>query len=226
MQALTAGTKKPGSYMPGFLAAVSPGISAILIASLVQGQPLDAELDSLDVGVYEGLSGHESRAEVAHGRDVVGVHADEHTRGESAVQLALSGGNLRSSIRPGSGEVNHATAGRLDSLSSRRAGIVRQHKRGTLGVQVGVTVLDEGQSGTDVAKSKGHIGGGCKENIGHFWVSFRDVRGIQRLNCLYNTTLSGEVNTFVVKSLQTVCLLFALGGGGCLRRAHVSNIPH
>ena len=38
------------------------------------------------------------------------------------------------------------------------------------------------------------------------------MRGIQRLNCYNNTTLSGEVNTFIVKSLQTVCLLCALVG--------------
>ena len=86
-----------------------------------------------------------------------------------------------------------------------------------------MTVLDEGQSTPDVGECEGHIGGGCEKNVGHVVCPFK-TGGVHPLNCFNNTTLSGEVNLFIVKSLQTVCLLCALVGVVFPRR-HTSIVP-
>jgi len=171
--------KKTGHVIARISAARWPMFLAILIASLVQGHRGNGKLHRLDIRIDERLCLDESGPEVADGRHVVGVHADERARLESAVQRALSLCDLRSSIGTGSGELDHATAGRLDSLDGRRSRIVREDERGAFRVQVGVAVLNESEGGTDVAESESIIGGGCKENnVVHVVVSFRDGRAL------------------------------------------------
>ena len=143
---------------------------AVLIASLVEGHRADDERSRVVVGAHGSLSGREGLPESSHGRDVRRVDADQQAGGQSAVQLRLDGGNLRSSISPGSLEAED-TARRLDSLVGRghepRAGL--EHQRGTLGVQVAVRVADVFERGPDVAeRDGGGIGGvGGEENNGH-----------------------------------------------------------
>ena len=172
-----------------------------LVSSLVQGHRGDGKLHRLDIDIHERLSGRESLAERAHGRDVRRVHAHERARGEGAVEGALCGRYLRSGICSGSGEVNHAAAGRLDGLDGRRARIVRQHKRGPFRVQVGVAVLDESESRTDIRECEGIASGAGEKNKGrcdHCGVSFRDGRGIKRLNCYKYIILSVKVSGIIV----------------------------
>ena len=52
------------------------------------------------------------------------------------------------------------------------------------------------------------------------------VLKLNRLNCYKYITLSGNVKHYFVKSLQTVCLLFALGVAVVSRVVHTSNIAH
>ena len=131
-----------------------------LVSPLVESHRGNGKLHRLDIGVNEGLSGRESLAEHAHGRDVRRVHANERACGESAVKRALGLRYLRSGIRSGGGEVNHAAAGRLDGLDGRGAGIVLQHKRGPFRVQVGVGIIDEFESGSNVGK-RDRVGFDC-----------------------------------------------------------------
>ena len=188
-------------------------------------QPLDGQLDTLDSIDAEKLRGLDSSTKLLDLRDVRRVHADKLTRGDGAVQLLLRGGNLRSSIRAGRGELQHATARRLDGLRRRRS--TREHKRGPFRVQVGVTVLNVLERAPDVGECEGHVGGGGEKNGSHSIVSFQDVRGNQRPFIVYIIPdRAGKVNTFVVKSLQTVRALSAVGVAGVSRRRHVSNIAH
>jgi len=127
--------------------------------------------------------------EIAHGRDVRRVDADERACLQCAVQLTLGGGDTRSRVGAGSGEGQHAVIARLDSLIGCRdlpfPG--REHKRGPFRVQVAVRVLDESESGADVGECEGHIGGGSKENVGHVVCPFETGGALVPLNCLYNT---------------------------------------
>ncbi len=123
------------------------------------------------------LRGLQVRAEVGDLCDVRRVDADESTGGQSAVQLALNGGNGASSVRARCDEAKRTTR-RLDSLVSRRhePGGSLQHERGTFRVKVGVGVADILKSGPDVAEADrggiGRIGG--EENSGHSSLPFQD----------------------------------------------------
>ena len=127
--------------------------------------------------------------EIAHGRDVRRVYADERTSGQGTVQLTLRSCNARSRVSSGGGESQHAGIARLDSLIGRRDLTLpgREHKRGPFRVQVAVRVLDESESGADVRECEGHIGGGSKENFGHVVCPFETGGALVPLNCLYNT---------------------------------------
>ena len=63
--------------LPGFLAARWPGLSAILIASLVQHEALDGKLHRLDSIDAQKLRGLDSSTKLRHLRDVRRVHANE-----------------------------------------------------------------------------------------------------------------------------------------------------
>ena len=185
--------------MPGFLAAWCLGFLAVLVSPLVEGHRSDGKLHRFDVGINEVLGGQQRVLEVRHGRDVRRVHANERASLESTVELALSGGDLGSSIRPGSGEGQHATAGSLHGADGRRNSA--EHKRGPFRVQVGVGIFDESKRAPDVAKSEGHIGGGGEKNRGHCCVLSRRA-GCIALNCYKYTILSEKVSGIIVPDFR------------------------
>ena len=138
----------------------------LVVASLVEGHRGDRKFHALDVIGAQKLRGLDSSTKLLDLRDVRRVHADKLACGNCAIELRLRRGNLAGSIRTRRGEVQHATAGRLDRLDGRRS--TREHKRGTFRVQVRVGVLNELVRAPDVGECEGHVGGGGKVNRGHF----------------------------------------------------------
>ena len=223
MQALTQDTKKPAT-MGGQSCAVAYGL--LVVPSLVQGHRGDGKLHAIRASIRrEKLRGLDSSTKLLDLRDVRRVHADERTSGDCTVQLRLSSRNLRSSIRAGHGEVERTTQGRLDGLDGRRS--TREHQRGPFRVQVGVAVLNELERTPDVGECEGHVGGGCEVDGSHFLsVLSRRSRRRCRFIVYIIPDRAGKVNTFFVKSLQTVCQSLALVVAGVSRAAHVINIAH
>jgi len=215
--------KKTGQLIARIPRGVVPGF-LLVITSLVERRDGDRETDSVVSLAHGSLSGFQGRAKLRDLRHVRRVHAEAGTRADCAVQLRADTRDDRSRVGPGGGESEHARGAGLHGLVGR--GDVADHKRGPFRVQIGVGVADIGQSRSDIAEGdRGGIGGiGGEKNV-HCCVLSRRA-GLSALNCYKYIKLSGEVNTFLVKSLQSVCQ--SPGGvvGGCLRAAHVLIIPH
>jgi len=199
----------------GAILRVTHGL--LVVASLVQDHSADVKLDRRDLISREKLGILHALAKLLDLSDVRRVNANERTSRDCTVQLRLSSRNLRSCISTGRGEVQVTAHGSLDGFDGR--GLAVKHERGTLGVQVGVGVLNKSERRSDVGECEGHVGGGCKKNRGHFIVSFQDSWSIQRPFIVYIIPdRAGKVNTFLVKSLQTVCQPLA--------RVVVVSFPH